>query len=74
MIPLTPTPIPPGIVPYTPPSFSLWGFTDGALQIWNTLSGIAVFMQALILVGIVAYGLVMFLHFLKQFSNQAPEE
>jgi hypothetical protein len=74
MIPPTPTPFAPVTLPYTPPAFSLWQFTDGALQVWNTLSGIAVFMQALILVGIVAYGLVMFLHFLKQFSNQAPEE
>jgi hypothetical protein len=55
MIPMTPTPLPPGIEPLSMPDVSLWDSAPIAIQMWNnpSVSAAVLALQAIIVLGLV---------------------
>lgn len=71
MIPMTPTPLPPGeaVVSLTD-SYSLWGGVDTAIQVWNMAGPWAGIIQLMIIVGIVIVGVAVVLKAFRQTTER----
>lgn len=77
MIP-TPTPFPtlePSLFPVTVPEISLWDVADDAVQAWNMAGDATLLVQAVILLGLVVFGLWFTVKFVRSLSNEEqPDE
>jgi hypothetical protein len=75
MIPATPTPLPPGVANFTiPTDYTLWGSTSTAIQYWNWLGVIGLFVQGFLLLMIVVIGIKILTNFLNNFTKQDQQE
>lgn len=77
--PPTPTPFPPGIppdMPFIPPNWNLWMFTDFAIQTWHWADVATTALQAIVLLGIVLFGVFKILALIKSFGggSTSPSE
>ncbi|MDX2159924.1 MAG: hypothetical protein SF162_01235 [bacterium] len=71
-LPPTPTPFPaplPGEQLIQLPELNVWGMTDTAIQTWNTLGIWASLCQGIILAGLVALAISLFVKFVRRFAD-----
>jgi hypothetical protein len=75
MIPLTPTPLPPGTPVFQiPAGYSIWASTDYAIQTWNLIGDWQVVIQGIAIVVFVAAGLFIVWRFMSQMTRKDSEE
>lgn len=73
MIPPTPTPLPMGVSPITPPDVSLWNSAPDAIQFWNMIGAydITIAFQGLIIAGMVFSIFMVVLRLMNRLTSDA---
>lgn len=75
MLPVTPTPFPPGTAHFEiPQTYSLWGSTDMVIQFWNWTGDTGAIVQLLALIMLVIAGVLIVYRFIQQFIRKDAEE
>lgn len=57
-----------------PELLNVWGMTDEAIQAWHWVGNWGTVIQALLLLGVVVFGMMMIIRYLRKLPNEKTPE